>query len=192
MGARTRAALVALAVLGVAGCKGPPSAEAALTPFERLAADSATADSAAFATLPPALHDFLDIRDAVATPTAGRCDVLPPRHTHEVRRRLRLRLGDSSRAVLYAVADDSTGQITRVEYLRRIPEHGQRGLIWDGERDLTTSTWWTDTPWGLSRRVERGEIPRGGPVPRAVRALGRQLLLLPCTKAAEGTATSAP
>jgi hypothetical protein len=94
--------------------------------------------------------------------------------------------------VLYVVADDSSGRIERVEFIRRVPGRGQRGIIWDGERDRTTSTWWNETAWGLSRRVERGEIPRGGPVPRAVRSLGRQLLLMPCESEPDTTAATAP
>lgn len=191
MGLGARAAALALAASLAVACKGPPAAEAALTPFERLATDSLAGDSAAFGALPPTLRDFLDIRVALAD-SATRCDVMPSRHRHELRRRARLRFADSSRVLLYTVADDSTGHIDRVEYIRRIPLQGQRGLIWDGERDRTTSTWWSETRWGLSRRVERGEIPRGGPVPRALRALGRQLLLMPCAENADSTATSAP
>lgn len=191
MGLRARAATLALTALALVACEGPPAAEAALTPFERLASDSLAGDSAAFAALPPTLRGFLDVRAALAD-SGTRCDVMPSRQRHELRRRARLRFADSSRVLLYAVADDSTGRIDRVEYIRRIPTQGQRGLIWDGERDRTTSTWWSETRWGLSRRVERGEIPRGGPMPRALRALGRQLLLLPCTESADSTATSAP
>ena len=192
MGARVRAALLALAALLVAGCDGPPSAEAALTPFEQLAADSAAADSAAFATLPPALQEFLDVRAALDELPADRCEILPARQAHELRRRAAFRFADSSRALLYAVADDSSGALLRVEFVRRTPLRGQRGLIWDGEQDRTTSTWWTETRWGLSRRVERGDVPRGGPLPRALRGLGRQLLLVACAGAVDSAAPTPP
>lgn len=192
MGARARAATLTIGVLLLAACQGPPAAEAALTPFERLATDSLAGDSAAFANLPPALQEFLDVRDALQELPAEKCDVLPSRQAQELRRRVSFRFADSTRALLYAVADEATGRIDRVEYIRRVPLRGQRGLIWDGDRDRTTSTWWTETRWGLSRRVERGEIPRGGPVPRALRGLGRQLMLLPCTGASDSTATSLP
>jgi hypothetical protein len=192
MGARTRAAALTVAVWLLAACDGPPAAEAALTPFERLATDSIAGDSSAFANLPPALQEFLDVREALSEVSAERCDILPSRQEHELRRRVRFIFGDSTRALLYAVADDSSGRLDRVEYIRRVPLRGQRGLIWDGERDRTTSTWWTETRWGLSRRVERGEIPRGGPLPRALRGLGRQLMLLPCTGMTDSTATSLP
>jgi len=196
MGAGARAAAVIAAALAVVACDGPPAAEAALTPFERVVADSLAGDSAALATLPPALHELHTVRAALDGTSSSRCDVMPSRQRHELRRRLRLTFEDSSRALLYAVADDSTGRLDRVEYIRRIPTRGQRGLIWDGERDRTTSTWWSETRWGLSRRVERGEIPRGGPLPRALRGLGRQLMLVPCAAPADsaetGTATTEP
>lgn len=192
MGLGVRTATLVAAACAVAACQGPPAAEAALTPFERVVADSLAGDSAAFATLPPGVREFLDVRAAMADSAPDRCDVMPARQRHEQRRRLRMIFPDSSRVLLYAVADDSTGVLERVEYIRRIPTQGQRGLIWDGERNRTTSTWWSETRWGLSRRVERGEIPRGGPLPRALRGLGRQLLLLPCADETDSTATSAP
>ena len=99
---------------------------------------------------------------------------------------MRFRFADES-AVLYVVADDASGTLGRVEYIRRVPGRGQRGLIWDGERDRTTSTWWKETVNGLSRRVERGEVPRGSPLPRALRGLGRRLLLLPCEQESDST-----
>lgn len=181
-------------VLAAMGCEGLPRAEAALTPFEQLVADSAAGDSAAFATLPQPLSSFLDVRQALATIPENQpgCFVLPARHEHELRRRVRLRFDDGASAVLYVVAEDSSGSIGRVEYIRRLSGLGQRGLIWDAERDRTTSTWWTETTWGLSRRVERGEIPRGGPVPRALRALGRQLMLLPCELEPDSAAVTPP
>lgn len=186
-------------------CEGPPAAEAARTPFEQLAADSATGDSAAFASLPPALSPWLDIRALMTEPVVSalplsECRALEPMDPDRQRRRLRLRLEDSSVVVLYAVAgpiplsvdEPSFGRIERVEFIRRTPRQGQRGILWDGDRDRTMSTWWNETQWGLSRRVERGELPRGGPVPRAMRALGRQLFLLPCDGAQDSTALTLP
>ncbi len=193
MDLRVRAtALILVGALALA-CDGPPAAQAARTPFEQLAADSAIGDAAALAALPPALGPWLDIRpllsdSALAALPFAECRELEPMDRDRERRRLRLRLEDSSVVVLYAVAgpiplavdEPGYGRIERVEFIRRTPRQGQRGLLWDGDRDRTTSTWWHETPWGLSRRVERGDLPRGGPVPRALRALGRQLFLLPC------------
>lgn len=205
MGLRVRAtALIAAGALALA-CEGPPAAEAARTPFEQLAADSALGDAAAFASLPPALGSWLDVRpllsdEALDALPLAECRELEPLTPHRARRRLRLRLEDSSVVVLYAVAgpiadaeaESDLGRIERVEFIRRTPRQGQRGILWDGDRDRTVSTWWNETQWGLSRRVERGELPRGGPVPRALRALGRQLFLLPCAEAADSSVLNVP
>lgn len=205
LGLRVRtAALIGAGALALA-CEGPPAAEAARTPFEQLAADSAAGDAAAFASLPPALGPWLDIRpllsdDALDALPLAECRSLEPVDPDRQRRRLRLRLEDSSVVVLYAVAgpipfaaeEPRFGRIERVEFIRRTPRQGQRGILWDGDRDRTVSTWWNETQWGLSRRVERGELPRGGPVPRALRALGRQLFLLPCGEPGDDPALSPP
>jgi hypothetical protein len=203
MGPRVRPAaltltIAALAAAGALGaCAGPPEAQAARTPFEQLAADSAMGDSAALASLPPALSTWLDVR-ALLTPEArasfelAECQQLESPDPSITRRRLRLRLEPSEALVLYAVADADTGTLERVEFVRRRANQGQRGIVWERERDRTLSTWWRETPWGLSRRVERGEIPRGGPVPRAMRALGRQLLTMPCDGHAADSAEMTP
>jgi len=153
--------------------------------FIVLAADSAAGDSAAFDALPAGLHDLLDLRAAIATAQRDslplyECIQLRGRRDDEIRRRLQLRLHDSSAAVLYAVADRGRGTLERVEFLRRTPRKGQRGFIWDRARDRTISVWWFESTRGLSRRDERGDIPRGSPVPRSVRGLGRQLFVVPC------------
>ena len=193
MDSRIRSALLVALASAVVACEGPPQAEAALTPFQQLAADSAAGDSAAFATLPEPLLEFLDVREALAAIPRGasRCAVLPARRDHELRRRMRFRFADES-AVLYVVAEDTSGSLGRVEYIRRVPGRGQRGLIWDGERNRTTSTWWDETSNGLSRRVERGDVPRGSPMPRALRGLGRQLLLLPCELESDSSPVTSP
>jgi hypothetical protein len=191
MGFGVRAAALIISACAVAACEGPAAAEAALTPFERIVVDSLAGDSAAFATLPYSLREFLDVRAMLADSASDRCDVMPSSERQEIRR-LRMLFPDSSGVLLYAVADDASGVLERVEYVRRIASQGQRGLIWDGDEDRTTSTWWSETRWGLSRRVERGEIPRGGPLPRALRALGRQLMLLPCTNTGDTSETRTP
>jgi hypothetical protein len=200
MGLRVRSAAVALALVAIGAmgaCAGPPEAQAARTPFEQLAADSASGDSAALAALPPALSSWLDVR-GLLTPNAqasleiAECEQLDSPDPTLTRRRLRLRLEPAEALVLYAVADADTGTLERVEFVRRRANEGQRGIVWERERDRTLSTWWRETPWGLSRRVERGEIPRGGPVPRAMRALGRQLLTMPCDGHAADSAEITP
>lgn len=187
MDRRVRPALLVVALLGATACDGPPRAEAAANPFAQLAADSAQADAAALASLPATLKGWLDVRPFL-DPSAwdslpvAQCHFLDPREPGTDRRRMTLRLPDASTVLLYAVARHEDGALERVEFIRRSPGAGQRGIVWDIERDRTLSTWWRETRGGrLSRRVERGELPRGGPVPRAMRALGRQLFLVsPC------------
>ncbi len=184
-------ALVSVAVLAPLAAlvlvrRGVHEAHAAAAPFATLAADSAYADSVAIASLPPGLQPLFALHDAIADATPDslplrECIQIRGRRDDEVRRRLQLRLPDSSAAVLFAIADRSRGTLERVEFLRRTPGVGQRGFIWERARDRTESVWWWEGPRGLSRRDERGEVPRGSPVPRAVRALGRQLFAVPCT-----------
>lgn len=188
MSARVSVAILALAL--VVGCREIPVAEAARTSAEQLLADSAGADSAAFATLPPSLGPLLDVRalltaEALESLPMAECRILRPRREDQQRRQLRLRLEDSSVVLLLAVADREQASLQRVEFVRRTPQAGQRGLIWDHERDRTTSMWWPEFERGVQRRGERGYLPRGGPVPRAVRALGRQLLIVPCVDSSE-------
>ncbi len=197
MSTRERMGLAALVLLtvaapviaGVVVLRSVPDAHAARSPYEALFVDSSRADSVAFDALPTRLGALLDVRPMIDGPDTvalrlHECLRLPAREPGELRRRLRLRLPDTSAAVLYAVADEGTGRLARVEFIRRMPNAGQRGFIWDGARDRTTSVWWFETPRGLSRREERGDLPRGGPVPRAIRALGRQLLVAPCADSA--------
>ncbi|MDH5234513.1 MAG: hypothetical protein OEW77_06095 [Gemmatimonadota bacterium] len=182
---------VAVALALVVACREVPIADAR-TPYERLVADSSHGDSSAFATLPSTLAGVLDVRALLEStvldslPLAD-CTDLRAQGPSETRRRLQLRLSDSTAIVLFAVADKTSGALERVEFVRRMPGHGQRGLTWDALRDRTTSLWWNEFPRGISRRAERGDLPRGGPVPRAVRALGRQLLTLPCPDSSAGT-----
>ena len=191
MGLRVRAAaLAALATTWAiaATCDGPPIAEAARTPFEQQALDSFVGDSLAFEALPPRLVPLLDIREHLTAvgldslPFAV-CDELNEREPGERRRRLRLRLPDSSTVVLYAVANREYGTLDRVELIRRVPGLGQRGFIWDARPDRAESVWWGESVRGRPRRAERGDVPRSSPIPRALRALGRQLNVMPCPDA---------
>lgn len=191
MGRRVRPTALIRLLLGIVSlgaCDGPRAAEAARTPFEQQLADSAAGDSAAFATLPAALGTWLDVRELLEEDTRAslqlyECLEMESDDAMLRRRRLRMRLADSSAVVLYAVADRGNGVLERVEYIRRRRGEGQRGLVWEATRNRTFSTWWLEGTRGLSRRAERGEIPRGGPVPRALRALGRELFVMPCQPA---------
>jgi len=178
-------------VAAIVACRDVPKADAR-TPYERLASDSAHADSGAFASLPARLGEVLDVR-ALLDPTVlqslplADCVDLSAPTPDETRRRLQMRLADSTAIVLYAVGDRTTGMLEHVEFIRRMPGNGQRGFTWDVARDKTTSLWWSEYPRGISRRAERGDMPRGSPVPRTLRALGRQLLTLPCADSTSGT-----
>ncbi len=203
MSRHRRTAFVALVLATVAApviaavlvSRGAREAVAASTAYARLAQDSALADSSAFATLPQRLRRLLDVRAQIEHTEVSR-----PMSLHEciqyrgtepgtVRRRLQLRYPDSSAVVLFAVAREQDGALERVEFIRRTPREGQRALTWDARRDRTVSVWWFEYPIGRIRREERGDIPRGSPVPRAVRALGRQLLVASC---ADSSATNSP
>lgn len=147
--------------------------------------DSAPGDSAALATLPPDLQNVLRLepyltdRHIVGTPDAE-CrtlgDSLPDVLVAE-RRRVRLRLPDSSAVVVFARADREGATLRRVEVVRRSPEGEQRGFIWHDDGDRTIEVRWPD---GTLGRTESAPQPRGGPVPRTLRALGRRVLLLTC------------
>ncbi len=177
--------IAAPVIAGIAVHRAVPEAHAARSPYAVLAGDSAQGDSMAFDALPLGLRRLLDVRGVVLGPPDDalplhECIQLPAREPGELRRRLQLRFTDSSAAVLYAVADQASGSLERVEFLRRTPRAGQRGFIWEAARDRTTSVWWFESARGLSRREERGDLPRGGPVPRVIRGLGRQLLVAAC------------
>jgi hypothetical protein len=180
-------ALALLAALAAACDDGdahePPPTVAQLR--AAVAADSAAGDSAALATLPPALHEVLRLepyltdRYLAATPDAE-CllmgDSLPDVVVAE-RRRVRMRLPDSSAVVAFVRADRAGAALRRVEVVRRPLEGEQLGFIWDGATDQTTEVRWPGGPHG---HTETARQPKGGPVPRAVRAIGRRVLALAC------------
>lgn len=157
----------------------PPGASRPAT----LLADSAAGDSAAFAALPPSLRSVLDVRrmlapDVLADTARAYCQPLGSDSGAYRRRRLRFRLPDTV-GVLFVRADGATGALQRVELVRRpLTTKLQQGFSWDASDDVTREVNWTaDEPTA----VESGPLPRGGPAPRALRALGRQLLVVPCT-----------
>jgi len=153
-----------------------------------LLADSAAADSVAFDALPPSLRAQLDLR---AYLTAARlrdtsvalCQEMGHPSRTEERRRLRLRLGEvderhDTTVVLFVRAQRATGTLSRIELVRRPRDGLQSGFVWDARNDQLHSIDW---------EADRGDatssapVPRSSPAPRAIRALGRLLLVLPCT-----------
>ena len=104
------------------------------------------------------------------------CQPLSDSTSREVRKRLRGKV-DGRVAVLFARADRASGVLNRVELVRRPAAGGQRGYIWDRAEDETKSVEWK--PGGGT--PETYALPEGTPAPRALRALGRRLIVLPCT-----------
>ena len=174
---------VALAACDAGDAHEPPPTVAQLR--ARVAADSLAGDSAALAALPAALQPVLRLeryltdRWIAGTPDAE-ClvlgDSLPDVLVAE-RRRVRLRLPDSSAVVVFARADREGATLRRVEVVRRPTSDEQLGFVWDAAGDETTEVRWPAGPRG---RMETARQPRGGPVPRALRALGRRVLALSC------------
>jgi len=193
-GARRTAPLALAALLGacdLGDAREPPATVHDLR--VQTLRDSAAGDSAALATLPPSLQAVLRLepwltdRHIAATPDAE-CrtlgDSLPDVLVAE-RRRVRLRLPDSSAVVVFARADRESATLRRVEVVRRPPDDEQRGFIWRDDGDATIEVRWPDGPFG---RMETAPQPRGGPVPRAIRALGRRVLVLTCEGATDDEA----
>lgn len=186
----------ALTLLTIAACSLPggcdrsdarePSTVAEVRSQEL--ADSAAGDRAALVALPPALQQvlrlepYLDDAYLRATPSAS-CLVLDadlPERLRAERRRVRMRLPDSSAVVVYVRAAAGSAALERVEIVRRPPDGEQLGFIWDSADDGTLEVRW---PAELRGGTEAAPQPRGGPVPRAVRALGRRVLTLDCAPA---------
>jgi hypothetical protein len=174
---RTAAALL-VAVVGTTACERPA---ARVERAARAAIDTARGDSAALASLPPSLAAAFGVQrvltlDALRDTAAVQCERLGGPTDGQVRRRLRARLADSSRTVLFVRATRGD-TLRRVELVRRVPDGAQRGFIWDAAGDEVQSIEWRA---GVAR-PEVTTLPRGEPTPRALRALGRRLLALPCS-----------
>lgn len=190
---RGRRALVALAAAlvgsaGATGCRSdaPGSMTAdTLSPAARQLADSAAGDSAAFAALPPSLAAALDVRRVLdpgflADTARAYCQPLGAADSPHQRRRIRARLGDTL-LVLFARADRATAALQRVEVVRRPLDGGlQQGFTWDAAADEAHEVNWVAD---VATATESGRIPRSGPAPRAIRALGRLVLAASCTGA---------
>jgi len=187
-GALTAGFVLVTACTAGGGDEPPPPAVDTAAPVPvtsalTLLADSASGDSAAFAALPRSLRSRLDVRrmltdEARADTSRTWCRPVGDADEPEVRRRVRFRLPDTT-GVLFVRADRQTGELKRVELVRRaLTARTQLGFSWDAADDVTREfEWYADE----ANAVESGPLPRGGPGPRALRALGRQLLVGPCT-----------
>ncbi len=157
-----------------------PNSEASAKPIPSTI-DSLRADSAAFAALPEQVREVLDVRSRLQQATADPnliCVPLSGTSDGSRRQRVQGRLGDGSSLVVFARVD-RRGRLGRVEFVRRLPSGVQRGYTWDAAGDATVELEW---PAG-SIRASSGPVPTGGPIPRAVRALGRLVLTWPCPTA---------
>jgi hypothetical protein len=149
---------------------------------QRLLTDSAAGDSAAWRSLPARLRRDLDLgplltERALRDSARAYCQPLADDTAMDVRKRLRGRWPDSLAVILFVRASRASGALKRVELVRRTTDGGQRGYIWAADGDQTQGAEW---PRG-SPRPETRTLPAGTPTPRALRGLGRRLLVLPCT-----------
>ena len=153
---------------------GPPPT----TSPASLLRDSAAADSAALATLPAAIRADFNVepemqrahRNGGAETT---CREISDSTAPEIRKRLRVQ-EPNNLVILFVRAHRRSGELKRVELVRRADERPQRGWVWDAERAEMDAVEWTDG------RQQTYTIPPGTPTPRALRALGRRLLVLDC------------
>lgn len=182
---------MALVLLGGA-CDSSDASEALTVEQRRalVARDSAAGDAAAFASLPRPLHrvlrlePFLTDQYVAATDGASCVIVEPPGAGGGLglpsageRRRVSMTLPDSTELLLNVLTDAGRVQMERVE-LVHAPRDGERlGYIWEGSSDQTLEVRW---PPELGGGQETAPQPRGGPIPRALRALGRRVLALEC------------
>ncbi|MBK8248933.1 MAG: hypothetical protein IPK85_16260 [Gemmatimonadetes bacterium] len=73
--------------------------------------------------------------------------------------------------MVFARSRPDTGGITRVEFVRT--RNGvQRGYTWDADGNVTTGVDWTPD----RSRATSFPVPSGGPVPQALRGLGRRVI----------------
>lgn len=147
-------------------------------PAPAISPDSVRADSAAFDALPEPLRELLDVRTRIRPSSADPnvvCVALSATSDGSTRQRLQGRLGDGTSLVVFARSSKS-GALRRVEFVRRAATGEQRGFTWDAEGDETKGMDW---PAGSTVSTSY-PVPRGGPVPRALRALGRLVASWPC------------
>lgn len=155
--------------------KGTPPPAAVPIPVDP---DSSRGDDEAFATLPEAAREALDVRRQLQ-PWEGdpglTCVPLSTTSDGSRRQRVQGKLADSRALVVFARVD-RRGVLRRVEFVRRTANGGQVGYTWDAEGDLTTRTDWPPELTNPSSHP----VPRGSPIPRALRGLGRLVMAWPC------------
>lgn len=129
--------------------------------------------------LPPGRQeDFavLELLSPTALSDSSRayCQPFADTTDQDTRRRLRSQWPEPWITVLFVRADRETGVLKRVELVRRQRGGTQNGYIWDAERGETRTIEWS----GAGQ--QEFTVPEGTPLPRALRGLGRRLLVAPC------------
>jgi hypothetical protein len=155
----------------VVAAMGPPPA----TSPASLLRDSTSGDSAALASLPAALRADFDVDAEMARARDGgdSCREISDSTETDIRKRLRIQ-EEEQLLVLFVRANRRSGELHRVELLRRLGAGPQRAWIWDtGRAEMEAVEW-------IEGRQQRFTVPPGTPTPRALRALGRRLLVLKC------------
>lgn len=158
----------------------PDQRQALVLPPLPIPADSVAGDNAAFNTLPAQVRQVLDVRQhirAFGGDPAVVCVPLSTTADGSRRQRLQGRLRDGLSLVVFARATRD-GVLSRVEFVRRLPTGGQAGYTWDTQGDATMAMEWAPR----SSDATSHPVPRGGPIPRALRGLGRIVLTWRCAE----------
>lgn len=177
-------AVIAMLVTGLTGDplaaqrsgSAPPRTSPVLPPIP-FPSDSGLADQRAFESLPPAVREVLDVRPELqATGGDPSLVCVPLSTTSDGSRRQRVQGKPHGFGLVVFARASRSGTLARVEFVRRLPDGSQRGYTWDAQGDATVAMEW---PAG-STEAATHPVPRGGPIPRAVRGLGRLVLTWPC------------
>lgn len=182
MSLRSVGAVSALFLISIVAAAGEERAATGVAAGQRpapipVSPDSARADSAAFAALPAGVREVLDIR-AQLQPSGGDPGLtcVPLSTTSDGSRRQRIQGRLDGRGVVVFARASRNGVLSRVEFVRRLPDGGQHGYTWDAQGDATTAMVW---PPGSTDAASH-PVPKGSPIPRAVRGLGRLVLAWRC------------
>lgn len=152
-----------------------PSIVLAPIPFP---SDSGLGDQRAFESLPSPVREVLDVRRELQAKGGDPSLVcVPLSTTSDGSRRQRVQGKPYGFGLVVFARASRSGTLARVEFVRRLADGSQRGYTWDAEGDATVAMEW---PAG-STQAETHPVPRGGPIPRAVRGLGRLVLTWPCS-----------
>jgi hypothetical protein len=147
----------------------PDQRQALVLPPLPIPADSVAGDNAAFNTLPAQVRQVLDVRQHIRAFGGDPAVVCVPLSTADGSRRQQLqgRLRDGLSLVVFARATRSTACSRAWSSSGDSPRVGRQAYL--GTRRATRPWRWVGT--GLLR-CHIAPVPRGGPIPRALRELG--------------------